>query len=69
MKYKHKCECNGCNKSGTVKLKNNHYVCDEHYKVLKHNRRVKKHNVFFKEILIGNFGKGCNICTVVKVRY
>lgn len=56
MKYNHKCEFGGCNKKGTVKLKNNHYVCDEHYKILKHSRRVKKHNVFFKSIHIGHIG-------------
>ena len=50
MKYNHKCECNGCIKKGTVKLKNNHYVCDEHYKILKHNKKVKKHNIFFKSV-------------------
>lgn len=56
MKYNHKCECNGCNKEGTVKLKNNHYVCDEHYKLLKHNKKTKKHNVFFKSVHIGAIG-------------
>lgn len=56
MKYNHKCECNGCIKKGTVKLKNNHYVCDEHYKILKHNKKVKKYNIFFKSVHIGAIG-------------
>ena len=56
MKYNHKCECNGCIKKGTVKLKNNHYVCDEHYKILKHNKKVKNHNIFFKSVHIGAIG-------------
>jgi hypothetical protein len=69
MKFKHKCECSGCNKSGTVKLKNNHYVCDEHYKILKHNRKVKKHNVFFKSIFIGDLGNSIQIYKDIMIKY
>lgn len=69
MKFKHKCEVSGCNKSGTVKLKNNHYVCDEHYKILKHNRKVKKHNVFFKAFLIGSLGQEYPIYRDIMIKY
>ena len=55
---KHICECSGCNKTATVKLRNGHRICEDCHKVLR--RRInagEKVDGFFKEILIGHLGE------------
>lgn len=55
MKFKHKCEYSGCMKSANRRLKNNHWVCDEHFKRLKRRKRNLGYNIFFKEIYCGQW--------------
>lgn len=75
MKFRHKCEFNGCRKAGSRRLKNGHWVCDEHYRYLLHMRKTKKHNRFLKEIHVASIrdqdglGKPLCIYTDVLVKY
>lgn len=49
---KHICECGGCRKTATVKLKNGHRVCEDCYKGI---RRTGA-KVIWKEALVGHLG-------------
>lgn len=68
MKFKHKCECNGCRKSANKRLKNNHWVCDEHYKLLMRNHKNKGWTHFYKEVPVGVIGD-LKIYTDILVKY
>lgn len=56
---KHICECSGCSKTATVKLRNGHRICEDCAKALRRRRRSgKKPRYFFKEVPIGHLGVG-----------
>jgi len=51
------CEISGCRKTGTVKLRNNHWICEDCAKKLREYRRAgKKVKGFYKEIPLGYWG-------------
>lgn len=68
MKYD-KCEMGGCRHKAVKTVKNGHKVCDDCYKKLKHEHKVHKHNVFFKEVVISRFDKDTAFCIDVPVKF
>ena len=65
---KYICECSGCNKTATIKLRNGHRICEDHAKFFRRKKRAgKKILGFYKEVLIGNLGE-FNIYTDVFVK-
>lgn len=54
---KYICECSGCYKTATVKIKNGHRICEDHAKEFRRKRHGKKIAGFWKEIHIGNIGE------------
>lgn len=51
------CECGGCRKTATVKLRNGHRICEDHAKALRRMKKAgKKPKYLFKEVLVGHLG-------------
>ena len=71
---KHICECSGCNKTATVKLRNGHRICEDCAKILRRHSwkkdgcTGKRVRGFFKEVLIGHLGGDFNIYADVFVK-
>lgn len=71
---KYICECVGCRKTATVRLRNDHRICDDHDKGFRRLKRAgKKLKAFYKEVLIGHLSlgpgdKGFDICRDVVVK-
>ena len=68
---KYICECCGCRKTATVKVKNGHRICEDHAKEFRRLRRAgKKVTHFYKEIRLGHFGDYCehDVCTDVIIK-
>ena len=64
------CECSGCHKTATVKLRNGHRICEDCVKEFRRLKRAgKKITGFYKEVLIGNLGGEFNIYTDVPVKF
>ena len=68
MKFKHKCEYNGCNKSATRRIGNKHWVCDDCFKHLNRKKRDLGHNIFVKEVFIGSYA-GMMVYGNIGVKY
>lgn len=55
------CEFTGCRKTATVKLRNNHKICEDCAKELRRMKKAgKKPYCFFKEVLVGHIGNPKN---------
>ena len=68
MAKKNICECGGCHKTGTVKLRNGHYICEDHAKAIRRLKRSgKKPKYLFKEKLVGHLGE-FDICVDVPIK-
>lgn len=51
------CECAGCRKIATIKLRNGHKICDDCAKELRRLKKAgKKPRYFVKEVLVGHLG-------------
>ena len=65
---KHICEVADCGKTGTVRIRNGHYICEDHAKCLRRLKRSgAKPKYFFKEVLVGHVGE-FDICRTVAVK-
>ena len=63
------CECSGCNKTATVKLRNGHAICEDCLKKFRRMRRSgKKVTGFLKEVLVGHLEE-FNLYTEVAVKF
>ena len=67
------CECGGCRKTATVRLRNGHWICEDCAKEIRRVKRYSKVRGFFKEVLFGHLSagpgdKGFDLCTTVFVK-
>ena len=52
------CECSGCRKTATVRLRNGHWICEDCMKYLRKAKHTRKVRGFYKEVYIGRLGVG-----------
>lgn len=66
------CECGGCKKTATIKLRNGHRICEDHAKAIRRLKKAgKKPYCLFKEVLVGHLGNPKNhidICVDVPIK-
>lgn len=67
---RHICECSGCKKTATIKLRNGHRICEDCNKEFRRLKRAgKKLKGFYKEVLIGHLDDKFDICTDVVIKF